>query len=91
MLYGPKILSHAVFADHTDRRFLVPLPKCSRSVWEQRPLALGAPEKWARKRRHFHVLMKLNIGCGSLADVSGHDLSSLATPQNEGLRRRRGG
>jgi uncharacterized membrane protein YsdA (DUF1294 family) len=33
------------------------LPQSSRSLWKQKPSLLGAPEKWGRKRRHFHVLL----------------------------------
>src|SRR4029077_8684012 len=39
------------------RRLFVPLPKCRHSPWKQKPSLLGAPEKWGRKRRHFHVLL----------------------------------
>jgi hypothetical protein len=38
-------------------QFLVSLPKSSRSLWEQYPLASVCPRKWGRKRRHFHVLL----------------------------------
>lgn len=37
------------------RRFLAPLPKCSRSSWEQQPLAFGCPRKTGAEKAYVFM------------------------------------
>ena len=63
---------HRETANALDRRFLVSLPKSSRSLWEQYPLASGCPNYKGRNGAEvMHIYVKWNSsGCGLLADAS---------------------